>query len=318
MCALRDTRAGIPVTKSKGRNSLKIEEVEKNIHLVHGTNEGRFPFSHSVLITDKITALIDTGCGPESLKAVKESFPLQMIIYSHAHPDHCSGCGTFPKESLWGPKEHRDSTGNLQKMAARFTTPPLQSHWIAYWRESLGFQEFRASHFYDEGHLFDFGTITVKPVHVPGHCDDHYCFYLPKQRIMLTTDIDFTPFGPWYANPEADIDLFMDSIDRIRRHNIDSVISSHRGVIRNDLDRHFREFLEIFRTREEKILEFLQTPRSLEDFVEAALIYGVYPEYRGPILRFWEEQMISKHLRRLLFRNLIREKDGIFYLEKAQ
>ena len=291
-----------------------MEEVGKNIYLIPGTNNGNFPFSHSVLITDRINVLIDAGCGAETLKTLQKSLSLHMIIYSHAHPDHCSGCGSFPDESLWGPREHRDSTGNLEKMAARFTVPELQPNWISYWRESVGFQEFRASRFYDGDHLFDFGTITMKPVRVPGHCDDHYCFYLPNEKIMLTTDIDFTPFGPWYANPEADIDLFMDSINRIRRHDIETVISSHRGVIRKDIDRCFREFLGIFEARENKILEFLSTPRSMEDFVEAALIYGTYPRYRGLILRFWEKQMISKHLHRLLRKGMIGKKDGKFYL----
>ncbi|MBW1706289.1 MAG: dehydrase, partial [Deltaproteobacteria bacterium] len=44
-------------------------------------------------------------------------------------------------------------------------------------------------------------------------------------------------------------------------------------------------------------------------FVEEALIYHSYP-YAESILRFFEAQMIEKHLKRLISRGLVREVDG--------
>ena len=51
-----------------------LKEVDKNIYLVEGENEGRFPFCQSVLITDKITALINTGCGRNRLVDIENEF----------------------------------------------------------------------------------------------------------------------------------------------------------------------------------------------------------------------------------------------------
>ena len=77
-----------------------LKEVDKNIYLVEGKNEGRFPFCHSVLITDRITALIETGCGRNRLADIEKEFSPDMVIYSHGHPDHCAGSSFFPPERL--------------------------------------------------------------------------------------------------------------------------------------------------------------------------------------------------------------------------
>lgn len=77
-----------------------LKEVDKNIYLVEGKNEGRFPFCHSVLITDRITALIETGCGRNRLAAIEKEFIPDMVIYSHGHPDDCAGSSFFPPERL--------------------------------------------------------------------------------------------------------------------------------------------------------------------------------------------------------------------------
>ena len=48
-----------------------------------------------------------------------------------------------------------------------------------------------------------------------------------------------------------------------------------------------------------KRMELLGQPRSLPEIVEAALIYGRFP-YAPALMRYWESEMIGKHLRELL------------------
>jgi glyoxylase-like metal-dependent hydrolase (beta-lactamase superfamily II) len=275
-----------------------MEEIAGGIYLIPGENEGRFPYSHSILIRDDITALIDTGCGIDTLKEVEESFRPDMVIYSHAHPDHCSGSYLFPSERLWGPREHGESTGILDRMAERLITPEIHGEWIAFMKDVAGFRDFRAGNFFSDGHLFNFGKTVMEAVHTPGHLDDHYCFYLPRERVMLSTDIDFTSFGPWYGNPESNIDEFIRSMNRIRTYDMEAVVSSHMGVIREGIGEGLDAFLDVFEERDREILAFLDAPRSIHDFVQEALIYRGYPLLEG-ILRFFEEQMVLKHLARL-------------------
>ncbi|UCF85393.1 MAG: MBL fold metallo-hydrolase [Desulfobacteraceae bacterium] len=289
-----------------------LKEVDKNIYLVEGENEGRFPFCHSVLITDRITALIETGCGRNRLADIEKEFTPDMVIYSHGHPDHCAGSSFFPPERLWGPEECKEINGNIPRMAERFVNAALQRDWIYFMRKTPELRDFKVGNYFGREHVFDLGDTVMKAVFAPGHTEDHYCFYLPHEKIMLTTDIDLTSFGPWYANPESDLDAFIDSIERVKGYDIETVISSHLGVIRDDIQERFDQFLSVFKERDEKIIGFLSSPRSMADFVEEALIYQKYP-YAESILRFFEFQMMSKHLDRLMSNGLVTKKEGKFF-----
>jgi glyoxylase-like metal-dependent hydrolase (beta-lactamase superfamily II) len=288
-----------------------LKQVTETVFLVEGKSNGRFPFCHSVLIKDRITALVETGCGRDVLKEIEKEFSPDMVIYSHAHPDHCAGSSFFPPEKLWGPEEHKETTGTMWRMARRFVGPGLQEDWLTLMTEVPQLEDFKVGNYFGNGHVFDFGKTKMEAVHAPGHTEDHYCFYFPNEKIMLPTDIDFTSFGPWYANPESDIDTFIDSIERLRGYDIETVLSSHLGVIKEGIQEKFDQFLAVFEKRDEKVLEFLSSPRSIEDFVEKALIYHSYP-YAESILRFFEAQMDEKHVKRLIKRGLVKEVDGKF------
>ena len=286
-----------------------LKQITKHIYFVEGKNKGRFPFCHSVLVRDKVTALIETGCGREILKEIEAEFAPDRVIYSHGHPDHCAGADIFPADRLWGPVESKKTTGTVRLMAERFVGKELREDWITLMREVPKLEDFSVGNFFGPGHVFEFGETVMEAVHAPGHTDDHYCFYFPNEKIMLTTDIDFTSFGPWYANPESDIEPFIDSIERIRGYDIKTVVSSHTSVIKSGIDKRFADFLDVFQKRDEKILKFLSSPRSMDDFVERALIYGKYP-YGPSILRFFEAQMVDKHLERLVSKGRVERKLG--------
>jgi glyoxylase-like metal-dependent hydrolase (beta-lactamase superfamily II) len=288
-----------------------LKEVDKHIYLVEGENKGRFPFCHSVLVTGRTTALIETGCDRNRLAEIEKAFAPDTVIYSHGHPDHCSGSSFFAPERLWGPQECKHTNGDIPRMAERFVGADLKDDWIFFMRDMPELRDFKVGHIFGRGHVFDFGDTVMEAIHTPGHTDDHYCFYFPQEKIMLTTDIDLASFGPWYANPESDIDMFIDSIERVKGYDIETVLSSHAGVIRDDIKEKFDRFLAVFRKRDEKILDFLRSPRSMDDFVETALIYKKYP-FAASILRFFEAEMISKHLDRLMKRGLVAMEDGKF------
>jgi glyoxylase-like metal-dependent hydrolase (beta-lactamase superfamily II) len=275
-----------------------MEPVADRIFLVPGARGGRFPFSHSILVLDRVRVLIDTGCGRETLVRIRERHAPDMVLLTHAHPDHCAGTAVFPPSRVWTPRESRRSTGRLERMAERFICPPLREEWISFMRETIGFQEFVPGHSYGSEDRFELGSLTLVPVHAPGHADDHYCFYFPEAEVMATTDIDFTRFGPWYANDEGDIDTFLESIERVRSHPMAAAVSSHEGVVREGLQERFERFAAVFGEREARLLDLLDRPRALESIVDEAIVYGSFP-VRPRILRFWERQMIEKHLARL-------------------
>jgi glyoxylase-like metal-dependent hydrolase (beta-lactamase superfamily II) len=139
-----------------------MEEIRENTFFVRGEGNGRFPFSHSVLIKDGINVLFDTGCGVSRLQAIQEDLPLDMVIYSHAHTDHCSLCWTFPPEIVCGPEQWSSATGDLPQMARRFIPPEFQEDWIAFMRDQAGFKDFRPGRIFRSNQTFDFGSIKME------------------------------------------------------------------------------------------------------------------------------------------------------------
>ncbi|UCE13496.1 MAG: MBL fold metallo-hydrolase [Candidatus Heimdallarchaeota archaeon] len=285
--------------------SQYLQGISDNIFLVQGRNNGRFPFSHSILIFNnhKEAILVDTGCGIEILQQIKSEYNLIRIINSHTHPDHSAGNWVFKDtaDAILVPKEGFNSSGNIQALSYRFTEH--NSEIAKFWRETIpktmGMKECNPTQSFDSKSEFDFGDIKLLPIHTPGHTIDHYCFYEPNDQILLSFDIDLTKFGPWYGHIESDIPQFKDSITRLQDLAIKTLISSHKGIITNDIYKQLDVFYQRFDERTERIHTLLQEGvTSISQLVERKPIYGDFP-YVEPLLRFWEEQMIRKHIAEL-------------------
>jgi glyoxylase-like metal-dependent hydrolase (beta-lactamase superfamily II) len=284
-----------------------LVELAPHIYLVQGESQGLFPFSHSILIHDDVTALIDTGCGIDRLRWLKDHYPPDLVINSHAHPDHIPGNWVFPDVPLVVPEQSFHYSGRIDLVSERFTeSKELAQQWRDYVSEATGFRDAIPTDQYGEGHSFRFGSVELVALHCPGHTHDSYCLLEPKHGIAFTFDMDLSPFGPWYGHPDSEIDDFESSLRRVRELKPRLVVSSHMGVVTEDIDRRFEVYGGVIAQRERRILDFLSQERTLEQMIEAPLIYHNYP-FAPELLRRWEENMLRKHLRRLVESGLVEE-----------
>lgn len=289
---------------------LKLQPiVPPHLWLVEGESDGRFPFAHAVLVRDDITALIDAGPGIARLGALQQAAPPDLLISTHSHIDHTAGNWLFPDVPLWAPQEGFDTLGRVGPLSKRFVAPELAARWQLYVRRDMSMRDRPPTHPYGDRHSFHFGHITLEAIHCPGHTSDMYCFWEPTHGVLLTVDIDFTSFGPWYGHAESDIAQFKESVHKVWALQPRIVVSSHQGVITEEIDDCFRAFLNVFRQRDERLLAYLAGKScSLGEIAEAALIYRRFP--REPeLLRYFEAQMIHKHLTRLEALGLVRRID---------
>jgi glyoxylase-like metal-dependent hydrolase (beta-lactamase superfamily II) len=284
-----------------------LNEIAPSIFLVKGEKRGQFPFSHSILIRDEVTAVIDTGCGIERLQRLRLEYSPDLIINSHAHPDHIPGNWLFTDLPLLVPCQSFDYCGRIQEMSERFTgSEDMAQKWREYIREATAFKDSLPTDHYEEGHRFSFGSVELLAIHCPGHTQDSYCFLEPRLGILISFDIDLSPFGPWYGHPDSDINQFEASIRRVRDLKPRTVVSSHMGIISDGIEERFQAYLDVFAKREARILEFLSQERRLEEMVDQPLIYRDYP-YAAELLRLWNKNMLQKHLHRLVERGLVRK-----------
>ena len=275
----------------------KLETVTDYISMVQGKNRGRFPGSHSILISDEDTVLVDTGCGIETLKKLKKEYDISYVINSHTHPDHSAGNWVFKDRPIYVPEEGFESSGDLVSLSKRFVSKELAREWRNFVRETMDFKNCKPTKEYTGRNLFRFGKTIFKPIYTPGHTKDHYCFYEPRERILFSFDYDLTSF-PWYGHRESSISQFRESLNKLKLLFPKIVVSSHRGIITENIDSEFERFCKILDERDEKILSLLQKGKTINQLVEYAPIYGRF-SYAEPILRYWESEMIKKHLKEL-------------------
>ncbi len=293
-----------------------IEEIAEGLYLVHGANRGRFPWSHSVLAVGDSTVLFDTGCGAAAIGEVKERFPPDLVINSHTHPDHFSGNHHFRGYELWAPDMFASILPDLENMSLRLAGggEPARE-WLHLVRDVLGHVPTTPTGTFWDGDVVDLGSMRFRAVYTPGHTLDHFCFLEEERRIVLSFDIDLTPFGPWYGHVECNLEEFCDSLHRVLALRPEVVVSSHRSPISEGIEEEFAAFDDVFVRRNEKILDMLgETPATPERLAESSPIYGV-AEPGFALALYFEARMIEKHLELLARRGLAeRLEDGSYRL----
>jgi glyoxylase-like metal-dependent hydrolase (beta-lactamase superfamily II) len=275
------------------------------VSLLAGLHRGGFPNSHSVLIEGPDTVLIDTGAGIDVLRPLADSGRADLVLNTHTHPDHAAGNFLFAGREILVPETSQDSAGRKGPLSERLAEPgSLALYWQEFVTRDMGFEDQPPTGSFVDGQEFVFGGVRLLVVATPGHTADHCCFFLPEQGILLSADIDLTPFGPFYGHRESDLAQLRASMALVKSMNPRLLVSSHRLPLDHGIDQALDAFLGVLDQREARLLEFLRAPRRREEIVEASLIYGGFPRIPR-LLRYWEGQMVDKHLAELRQRGLV-------------
>ncbi len=104
--------------------------------------------------------LIDPSYSPEQFvsRAVDQGLTVSHVISTHGHPDHTNG-----------------NARAVNMTQARVAAHPLLNPDV-----SLA-----------DGDRLGVGALTLKCLHVPGHCEDHLALYEETHRILVTGDLLF-------------------------------------------------------------------------------------------------------------------------------
>lgn len=298
---------------------LELTEIISGLYLVTAENNGRFPFAHSFLVDGATCTLIDTGCGMDAVDELQRERKVDFVISSHSHPDHTALNWKFDGAPIYAPQYAADTFGNFDVLGERFTEPgELASEWRKYVGSVMNFKTALPTHTYADGYVFDFGKLSLVAIYTPGHTVDHTCFFEPTHGVLLSFDIDLTSFGPWYAHRESDIAVFEESMRKVMALKPRVIASSHKGIIADDIDLRLRRYLNVFDARDRTLRDLMARPRTLDELVGLSPFYQGYP-YAETLLRYWEGQMIRKHLARLVERgDVIETEDGRFANRNAQ
>jgi glyoxylase-like metal-dependent hydrolase (beta-lactamase superfamily II) len=290
-----------------------IQDITKNLFLIVGENNGRFPWSHSFLIQDAKNVIIDTGCGIETLLRIEKNTKIDFTINSHCHPDHSAGNWVFENTPLHVPQIGAESHGRKDLLSERLAEPgKLAGIWQKYVTEQLRFQDKAPTNFYSDGDIFNFGHCRLQAIHTPGHTADHFCFFEPEHEVLLCFDLDMTSFGPWYGHRESNLDQLRSSLKKIRQLAPKILASSHRDIITENIPQEIDRFEAVLDFREEKLFSLMEKGISFHQLVDLSPIYGGRP-YQQELLTYWEGEMIKKHLEEMTAKGLIHKKDNNYF-----
>jgi len=133
----------------------------------------------------KVCALIDPSYDPDGLvaRAKAQGMETTLIINTHSHGDHTNG--------------NERAKQLTQAPIAAYKTAP-QAH-----EQPL-----------DDNEEVKIGSLTLRMLHVPGHCPDHLLLYNPEYKVAITGDILFVGKVGGTAGEEAAREEW-DSLQRI-------------------------------------------------------------------------------------------------------
>ena len=274
------------------------------IKFLPGLNRGRYPHCHSLVVEDEITAVIDPASDERVLNGIDKDRGIDMVILSHYHEDHWMYMKNFKGAQLWMPEADSPPMADLDLFMEWYgmTDPQEITVWKEVLRKQFNYEERVPDRTFNDGDILEAGSTRIKVVYTPGHTPGHCCFYFPEERILFLADIDLTKIGPWYGDKYSDVDAFIRSVEKVRKIPAKVYITAHEdGVIEGDPGEMWDKYLRVIDVREEKLREFIKEPRSIEEIVEARIVYGK-PREPKSFYDFGEKVTMLKHLERMMGR----------------
>jgi len=292
-----------------------ISDESKEIYFINGAREGKYPYSHSLLIGD---VLIDTGISSRLLRKLKRLFPINTVLLSHWHEDHTSGNRLLSGTKFFIHSKDRFLIENVDKFNEFYgiSNSPAEeeSEWVM---ESLKLENTKVDNILEDNQIIKVGNgLNIKVIHTPGHTAGHCAFLELNSKIAFLADIDLTNFV-FYAGIDSNLMEFEDSIDKLSQFDIKTAITGHRGIIdgQNSIKEELKKYKSIIHKRDERILSYFSeiNPKTVLDLKSQNLIYKYYSQFKE-YETIAEMIMIQKHFDKFINSKLIKQKGNGYIL----
>ena len=291
-------------------------EIADHIFYIEGENKGRYPDCHGMLVKDDLSAIIDPACREDLMLEIASNGSVDIVLNTHYHEDHRIFNYIFENARLLVHELDAGGYGDAESFMSGFSyikNPQLKQLWQAFLLDTCKYRSYEVSETFADTYEIDLGHTLMQVVHTPGHSAGHCCFFFPREEIAYLGDIDLTSFGPWYAALDSDIDDSLRSIERIRKLKPRAIVTSHGGgLITENIDERLKQYADIVRSRDNKIMDFVTQPRSLDEILTLEIVYR--KKQKGPDSFFyWDDRwMIEAHLGRLVQMGKLSEDSSIY------
>ncbi len=287
------------------------------VWFIPGKNRGKYPFCHSLYI-EGAGLLIDPASDRERLLQLRQDQEVKMVWLSHAHEDHFMHLDLFDDLPLWISEKEAPSLSSLETFLNAYGIDHhvYRDYWKQILEDEFHFKPRKPAQFLQGGQILDLDGVTVEVIPTPGHTPGNLAFFFREPEVLFMGDYDLTKFGSFYGDVHASIDQTIHSVNRLRKIPAKIFLTSHEtGVFVEDPGRLWDDYLKVIDDREARLLEFLNEPKTLEEIVEAWIIYG-RPREPKAFFELGERTMMNKHLERLVRSGKV-FKEGDRYIRKT-
>lgn len=265
-----------------------------------GPRGGKYPDGNSLLVRggeeavliDPSVHLADPGT---------ELPPADRVLLSHVHEDHFAGCARLEALPLHAHAADQPALASLEDLLELYGyEEPIRTPWRRALVERFHFRPRLDAVPFEDGAVFDLGSVRIHAIHAPGHTRGHTVFLIEPDGVLFLGDIDLSSFGPYYGDAWSSLVDFEETLRAVREIPARVWVTFHHvGVLdsRPAFLERLDRFEAVIRRRERRLLEFLAEPRTLDEIAAHRFVYR--PGDEVPFAEAVERRSMAQHLERL-------------------
>lgn len=274
---------------------------------IPGDNGGRYPFCHSLYVEADFKVVIDPASSRQRLDELLHGPGVDAVWLSHYHEDHFMHLDLFKERPLWMSETDAPALQDLDCLLNFYgmNDSNERAYWTRIMTEQFHYRPRPIDRFLRPAEVIDLGGVTVEVIPTPGHTPGHCSFFFREPGVLFLGDYDLTAFGPWYGDVGSDIEATIESVRRLRSVHARTCIAAHeQGVFSFVPEDTWDSYLRVIDDREQRLLDLLQTPRTMAEIVDARILYRKKREPKE-FYDFGERAHMAKHLDRLIKRKAV-------------
>jgi len=276
------------------------------IRFIPGENRGKYPFCHSLYI-DGAGILIDPASDRDRLKRLQDESGVREVWLSHWHEDHFMHLDLFEDVPLLISEQDAPQLSALELFLDGYGIEQETHRQV--WRDIIinqfHFRPRNPARFLKGGQQIRLKGLTIDIIHTPGHTPGHLCFFFQEPGVLFLGDYDLTAFGHWYGERDSSIQETISSIKRLKRIPATIWLTCHEtGIFEKDPGDLWDQYLAVIDYREQRLLDFLNRPRTMADIVDAWIVYQ-RPREPKEFYALTEEMIMQKHIDLLVSKSMV-------------
>ncbi len=234
------------------------------------------------LIGERDLILVDAGFPAEpNLSMILEAMgdrSLKSILITHGHRDHIGAAAQV-----------REAKGS-----------EILCHELEFSVIEGRYAGLMPDRTISEHETFFVDGFELEAIETPGHSPGHLCFWIKKERILISGDLVVGAGTTLVGPPDGNMKAYMDSLEKVRNLRPAIILPGHGPVVRDPIAK-IDELIEHRQLREIQIAKVLETgPKNLPEMLNEIYIGLIHPGLHGAAVC-----TILGHLEKLVAENKV-------------